>query len=114
MPSLRTAAIVSITFGLISALSTPASAATQDRQRWVSRYDGPGHASDYGGRILVSPDGGSIFAVGVSRGDKGLYDWLTIAYDRATGAPRWIDRYDGPGGGSDVTMDAGLSPDGST
>jgi hypothetical protein len=100
--------------GLVGSIATSAGAAPTAHERWVQRYDGPTHARDIGNSVLVSPDGRTVFVMGITRGSGVGYDFLTIAYDRATGAERWVDTYDGPAGGSDVTDDMALSPDGST
>jgi len=64
-------------------------------RRWVERYDGPGQGDDSVFALALAPDGSSVFVTGqVDVG--GQYDYGTVAYDAATGAPRWASAYDGP------------------
>src|SRR5438552_1268307 len=60
-----------------------------------------------GQSALPSPAGRSI-------GSLGSYDYAIAAYEASTGTVRWIKRYDGPGGGSDVPYALAVSPDGTT
>jgi DNA-binding beta-propeller fold protein YncE len=39
-----------------------------------------------------------------------ISDYATIAYRTATGARRWIGRYNGPGNGDDVAVGLAVSP----
>jgi hypothetical protein len=84
-------------------------------QRWVSRYDGPGHLRDVAQAVAVSPDGRTVFVTGPSSGQPdpvGRLDYGTVAYDAATGARRWVSRYDF--GGNDQATSVAVSPDGFT
>jgi outer membrane protein assembly factor BamB len=79
---------------------------------WVSRYDGPGHAYDGANDLGVHPDGSLVFGTGPSGG--GTSDnYATVSYDAATGAERWVARYDGPVG-NDFAVALEVSPNGST
>ncbi len=67
---------------------------------WVQRYNGPGNGTDAASSVAVSPAGGTVFVTGQSEGatpGSGLSDYLTVAYNAATGAQLWTARYDGPG-----------------
>jgi DNA-binding beta-propeller fold protein YncE len=59
---------------------------------WVSRYDDPSSGGDEATSVAVSPDGTMVYVTGTSEGTAG-YDYATVAYNAATGAQRWVDRY---------------------
>lgn len=80
---------------------------------WTARYDSPGHWFDNGKYLAISPDGSRLFVTGDSNADgsDSNYDYLTIAYDAATGEQLWTARYDFAGGQEEVHGIA-VSPDG--
>jgi len=83
---------------------------------WLQRYNGPGNGSDAGSSVAVSPDGGAVFVTGQSKGatpDTDSSDYLTAAYNAATGARLWTARYNGPGT-YDYAQAVAVSPDGAT
>ncbi len=80
---------------------------------WLKTYDGPGHNSDSGFAIAASPDGTTVFVTGDSIAPNFYNDYTTIAYAAATGAKKWLSRYNGPAGKEDEAHSLGLSPDGS-
>jgi DNA-binding beta-propeller fold protein YncE len=87
------------------------SAATGTRL-WVKRYNGPATSSDDAAfSVAVSPDGGSVFVTGSSGGD-----YATVAYQAATGAQRWVMRYNGPSNPEDGAggISVAVSPGGKT
>ncbi len=86
-------------------------AATGD-QLWVSRYNGPGNSDDYGRALAVSPGGGTLYVTGSSAGGTSGEDYATVAYNAATGARRWVSRYNGPGNSYDVATSMAISPAG--
>jgi hypothetical protein len=69
---------------------------------WVRRYDGPGHRKDVASAVAVSPGGGTVFVTGKSAGRASGLDYATVAYDAATGARRWVSRYNGTGHGAEA------------
>jgi hypothetical protein len=69
-------------------------------QRWFRSYDGTGNGSDVPVGIVSGDDGASVYVAGSSVGLSGEYEYATIAYDAASGTPRWVRRYDSPGDGS--------------
>jgi outer membrane protein assembly factor BamB len=86
---------------------------------WVARYNGPGDFLDVANDVAVSGDGATVFVAGLSDGRSGssryqLFwaDYATVAYDAATGSPRWVRRYDGAARGWDSVNALALSPDG--
>jgi WD40 repeat protein len=80
--------------------------------KWARRYDGPADGPDSATAISPGPDGSGVFVTGFSRG-TGAYDYATLAYDQATGAVRWVERNDGPGGDDDKAASVAVAPDGS-
>ncbi|WP_157987752.1 S8 family serine peptidase [Jiangella endophytica] len=80
---------------------------------WVVREHGPVAAGqDFAGAAVVSADGRRLYVAGTSSGEGSQVDYLTVAYDTATGRTLWRARYDGPAHGQDGANDIALSPDG--
>ena len=96
------------------AIAAPAGAADPGAQRWASRYNGVLKASqDQASAVAVSPDGSLVFVTGETQGSgSGNYDYLTIAYDAATGSAVWSTRYDGRIGDYDHPLTIAVNPDG--
>ncbi|MFN2544595.1 MAG: PQQ-binding-like beta-propeller repeat protein [Actinomycetota bacterium] len=99
--------------------STQAYDAATGALLWSARHDGPKHQGDGGWGIAVAPDGSQVFVTGTETvGDPGtgaqtIGDFVTIAYDAATGAERWVARYAGPDGGDDRARFVVVSSEGS-
>lgn len=85
-------------------------------QVWSQRYDGPESLDDEATAIAVSPDGTKVFVTGRSFADYSgsLDDYATIAYDAATGAELWVERYEGLDVGYDDANAIVADPDGTT
>ena len=84
-------------------------------QLWSSHYKGPGPYEDQAAGIAVSPDGSMVFVAGRSSTDTTKMDYITLAYDAATGTRVWKKRYSFTLGLSfDQPAALGVSPDGST
>jgi len=81
---------------------------------WVQRYNGPGNGSDVARSVAVSPGGDTVYVTGDSSGATSFSDYLTVAYNAATGARLWTARYNGPGNGDDGAASVAVSPDGAT
>jgi WD40 repeat protein len=79
---------------------------------WLRRFNGPGNGSDYGQGLAVSPDGTRLFVTGYADWDASDYDYTTLAYDAATGAQVWGQRFDGSSHVSDYAFSVGVTPDG--
>jgi DNA-binding beta-propeller fold protein YncE len=79
---------------------------------WVSRYNDPSSGDDEATSVAVSPDGTTVYVTGTSQQGTTGYDYATVAYNAATGAQRWVDRY----GDGDVygTPSAAVSPNGNS
>src|SRR5437870_10995167 len=92
-------------------------------QLWAATYDGTGHGFDAGEAVVVSPDNGTVYVTGASDGGSpsgpgfapdsyvNNMDCATIAYDAATGAQKWVTRFDAAGG-NDFATAMTLSSDG--
>lgn len=80
---------------------------------WAARYNGPGTDSDVAHDLALSPDGATTYITGRNGGDGTLTDYVTIAYDTASGDRLWLARYDGPGSKTDEAWALEVSPDGS-
>ena len=83
-------------------------------QLWVKRYNGPANSFDNARSLAVSPDGESVFVTGDSSGTASGTDYATVAYNAATGAQRWVKRYNGPANKDDKALSVAASPDGKT
>ncbi|MBV9486285.1 MAG: hypothetical protein JO246_09535 [Frankiaceae bacterium] len=82
--------------------------------RWVRRYNGPGSGADGGTALVVSPDGATVYVTGSSAGVASGADYATQAINTASGAVRWVRRYNGPGNGADTARSVAVTPDGAT
>jgi len=61
-------------------------------QQWVQRTNGTGNGIDRPSKIVLDPTGNPVVT---GRSDNLLnYDYLTVKYNAATGAPLWSVRYD--------------------
>jgi WD40 repeat protein len=90
--------------------TTVAYGAATGAQLWVDRYPGTisfSTAID----IAVSPDGSRVFVTGNGPGDFTEEDYLTIAYDAATGRRLWVSTYDRDSE-NDYANAIAVSPDG--
>jgi DNA-binding beta-propeller fold protein YncE len=87
---------------------------TTGAQLWVKRYDGPAKSLDSATSVTVSPSGGTVFVTGESTGINSGADYATVAYNAATGAQRWVKRYNGRGNSTDLASSVAVSPDGMT
>jgi predicted house-cleaning NTP pyrophosphatase (Maf/HAM1 superfamily) len=75
---------------------------------WMRLYNGPGNGNDVASALAL--DGaGNVYVTGGSAGAGTGSDYATIKYS-ASGVRLWVQRYDGPGNGSDsataVAVDA--------
>lgn len=98
--------------GTGSDFATIAYDAKTGEQLWLARYDGPASESDWGSALSVSPDGSTIFVIGLSH-TAGGPDYGIVAYDTQSGDQLWVAHYDGPGHGTDDPRAVDVSPDGS-
>ena len=106
--------------------ATVAFNAATGSQLWAAIYDGTGHGFDAGEALVLSPDDATVYVTGASDGGtpssgRGFapegfvdnFDCVTIAYDAATGAQKWITRFDAAAG-NDYATSMMLSSDGNS
>jgi hypothetical protein len=79
-------------------------------QQWARVYNGPGNSDDIARAIAVDGSG-SVYVIGYSTGSGTGYDYATIKYG-ASGAQLWVDRYNGPGNGSDAALATAIDASG--
>lgn len=90
---------------------------------WVATYDNSnGHLGQNGDRaaaVITSPAGDRVYVTGFSQDNTagqpdptGTSDFLTAAYDSASGTQLWTARYNGPQNGYDIPYAIALSPTG--
>jgi DNA-binding beta-propeller fold protein YncE len=91
--------------------ATVAYNAVTGAQRWVKRYNGPANGDDAATSVAVSPGGGTVYVTGDSQGTSGVVGvYATVACNAATGAQRWVARYNGPVKGANVAYSLAVSP----
>jgi PQQ-like domain len=90
--------------------ATVAYDAASGTQLWSGRYNGPASNVDAATGLAVSPDGQTVFVTGTSWSATSGEDYVTIAYDAATGAQLWIKSYNGPGNRNDVAGAVAVAP----
>jgi WD40 repeat protein len=65
--------------------------AATGKRLWINRYAGPG--DDGAWALALSPDGARVYITGFTPGSQGGQDYLTVAYDAATGSLVWAAAY---------------------
>ena len=88
--------------------------AATGKQLWASRYDGLHNAGGSAQAAAVDPAGRTVFVTGYSPGANSGTDYVTLAYNAATGKRLWLARYDGAVHSNDYAFALAVSPDGST
>ena len=83
-------------------------------RRWLARYNGPASGDDVARSVTLSPDGRTVYVTGASAGKTSGKDYATVAYDAATGAQRWVSRYNGPANSNDRANMVIAAPSGRT
>lgn len=69
-------------------------------EKWVSRYNGEGNASDKAKQIVVDGNGNAYVAGGSYGSGTGI-DFAAVKYD-AAGVEQWVARYNGSVNGDDI------------
>jgi outer membrane protein assembly factor BamB len=72
-----------------SDFATIAYQAATGKQLWISHYRGPGRETDLALSMAVSPAGSTIFVTGVGNGSMNGDNYVTVAYNAATGKQLW-------------------------
>jgi WD40 repeat protein len=90
--------------------ATVAYSAASGAQLWVKRYNGPAAGgTDAATSAAASPDGSTVYVTGYSYATAtSSLDYATVAYNAATGAQRWVKRYNG-GVGDDYAHSVAVS-----
>jgi putative pyrroloquinoline-quinone binding quinoprotein len=86
---------------------------TTGAQLWEARYTSSGNAVDIGNSVAMSPNGSTVFVTGSTTNVGGDTDYLTLAYDPATGNQKWVRTYGSAFGSDDTAKSVGVSPDSS-
>jgi hypothetical protein len=86
---------------------------------WIATYDGEAGGAafmsvDVPAAVAVAPGGGPVFVTGRGNANQTGSDIVTVAYDPATGAERWVASHAGPGKADDRATDVAVSSDGSS
>jgi DNA-binding beta-propeller fold protein YncE len=89
-----------------SGYTTIAYNAATGAQLWMSSYGSFSVAKS----VVVSPDGSTVYVTGYSQGATSSDDYVTVAYNAATGAQRWLSKYNN--GGIDQARSIAISPSG--
>jgi len=111
-PSGDTIFVTGFSTGDTQDYATVAYNAAAGAQLWLKRYNGPAAGDDEAYSVAVSPSGETVFVTGYSAGATSGDDYVTVAYDAATGAQLWARRYNGPGNGTDHARALAVSPRG--
>jgi hypothetical protein len=86
--------------------------AATGQRLWVARND-TAQAYDVPTAIGLKSDGSVLFVTGWSgEGSNGPSEYLTVAYNAATGQRLWARRYSGPAGGYNAASSLALNHDG--
>jgi hypothetical protein len=98
--------------GTMMDFATIAYDAATGAQLWVGRFNDHANGIDAGQALAVSPDGKTVYVTGSGQVSGPKPDYVTIAYDAATGERKWIRDYNGPGNGWDVPSSLTVGPRG--
>jgi 6-phosphogluconolactonase (cycloisomerase 2 family) len=80
-------------------------------QLWAKSYNNPAGTRSQSNSVTVSPSGKTVFVTGYSV--TTTIDYITVAYNAATGAQVWAKRYNGTGNSDDQATSVTVSPAGS-
>jgi putative pyrroloquinoline-quinone binding quinoprotein len=89
--------------------ATVAYDAASGARLWAKRYNGPGNGDDHASSVAVSPSGDTVYVTGTSSSATRGTDYVTIAYNTATGARLWVKRYNGPANSTDAAYSVAVS-----
>lgn len=80
-------------------------------EAWLTRHGALAEMT-FANDAAISPDGRTLFVTGGVHDRRFNLDWMTVAFDAATGEPRWESRVDGPGGSEDRATKIAVDPEG--
>jgi DNA-binding beta-propeller fold protein YncE len=86
--------------------------AATGEELWLRRYDDPINGFDFAYALALSPDGTKLFVTGSCDEMSVGADFVTLAYEAATGERLWLRRYNGPANNTDSPAAIAASPDG--
>src|SRR5579862_8912651 len=116
-PGGSTVFVTGQTTGATSADTTVAYNASTGARKWTKRSTSFSDG-DTAAAVAVSPTGKQVFVTGTSShfsGGNVSFDYVTVAYNAATGAQQWVRHYNGPAKPSDNSPVAvAVSPSGKT
>ncbi|WP_327585907.1 S8 family serine peptidase [Nonomuraea sp. NBC_00507] len=88
--------------GTGSDFTTIAYDAATGQRSWTQRHNGKAGNEDTAWDVAVTPDGGKVVITGHVGNEMAVgTDYVTMAYDAATGTPVWTGNYDGAIGAAD-------------
>ena len=73
--------------------ATVAYNAATGARRWARRFNGPVSKDDEALAIAAAPGGSRVYVTGFSHERIGHTEYVTIAYNAATGARAWLSRF---------------------
>jgi DNA-binding beta-propeller fold protein YncE len=99
--------------GFTNGAMTVAYAASAGARLWAARYGGDAFYA-VAKAVTVSPDAATVYITGAVETEAGGLDYVTIAYNAATGARLWRASYGSADNLNDAASAMALSPDGRT
>jgi DNA-binding beta-propeller fold protein YncE len=78
------------------------------RESWLAHHDGSAKPVD----LVATPDGRRVFVTAISWEERPYVQWVTVAYDGATGERLWLARHSGGGESAAQANEMVLHPDG--
>jgi DNA-binding beta-propeller fold protein YncE len=92
--------------------ATVAYEGSSGKRVWAATHDVPVGGEDVPASLAVSPDGSTIYVTGSSETES-VTEYVTVAYDSADGAERWVAHFAGPGDGANEASSVTANADGS-
>ena len=77
-------------------------------KQWTKVWNGPGHSTDVGRKMVVTADGKWAFLCGTAMNSGGTTDIWVLKRSVKSGSLSWARKYDGPAHGNDVATAIGL------
>lgn len=109
--SAMSSAVLAVALVAASCLQVSSAGASSGTVLWAARTK-VGQIG-WAAAVGVSPDGARVYVTGSRQKAGKSFDYITLAYDAATGAELWSARYNGPLHNADLAEEIKVSPDGS-